>query len=222
MKILNFMREFYQKHRINKKWLASIWELYLYAFYIGGQLFSPIFNAFAINISGWKFLAWAPMSMFTNGVLDTINQNYGRQAAHRVVTTGLFVRMTFYLGVMPALFGLMLYAHVKVPNTLLALIQQSFWNFLIQEGMSFGEKAFIDIPLFHAAKKRLPFFLNTTLTTLFSNSTKTALQTFFQYVGKSNDLVSLVLGTTITKQAFIAAGGPVGFVLNRITRKING
>jgi len=189
--------------------------LILSSIYIGALLLSPIFNTKIATIGSWQFLAWTLMIPILSGVMDTINNNYGKAAARRTLGTALIVRMIFYLGIFPLIFLLPSVRDMGVDE----LFKQSFRNFLVSQGMTFIGRYYVEIPIFSKVKGWFlaKYGIAGAAFTLF----KGALQTFLMYVGVEKvEVLSLMVTDSATKYGMLMVGSPFGIILNKIVKRL--
>jgi len=182
--------------------------------YIGALLLSPIFNTKIAHIGSWEFLAWTLMIPILSGVMDTINNNFGKTAARRTLGTALIVRMIFYLGIFPLIFLLPSVRNLGVDE----LFKQSFRNFLVSQGMTFIGRYYVEIPVF--AKVRGWFVMKYGMAGAAFTVFKGVLQTFLMYVGVEKvQIWSLVATDSATKYGVLMVGSPFGIILNKIVKR---
>jgi uncharacterized PurR-regulated membrane protein YhhQ (DUF165 family) len=182
--------------------------------YIGALLLSPIFNTKIAHIGSWEFLAWTLMIPILSGVMDTINNNFGKTAARWTLGTALIVRMIFYLGIFPLIFLLPSVRNLGVDE----LFKQSFRNFLVSQGMTFIGRYYVEIPVF--AKVRGWFVMKYGMAGAAFTVFKGVLQTFLMYVGVEKvQIWSLVATDSATKYGVLMVGSPFGIILNKIVKR---
>jgi uncharacterized PurR-regulated membrane protein YhhQ (DUF165 family) len=149
-----------------------------------------------------------------SGVMDTINNNFGKTAARRTLGTALIVRMIFYLGIFPLIFLLPSVRNLGVDE----LFKQSFRNFLVSQGMTFIGRYYVEIPVF--AKVRGWFVMKYGMAGAAFTVFKGVLQTFLMYVGVEKvQIWSLVATDSATKYGVLMVGSPFGIILNKIVKR---
>jgi uncharacterized PurR-regulated membrane protein YhhQ (DUF165 family) len=197
--------------------IKKLWYELLVSSYICTQIVSPIFNAKVVYIAGTKFLGWAFMAGIVLSLLNTINANYGKETARRIVVVAFIIRTIFYVGVFPILISLPSVEGAAIDG----LFRQGFRNFLVQDGLTFLTLYFVNIPIFTKIKSL--FIVRFTSANVVSQAIlKPAVQTLLQYAGTGIDLPSLIFGQVWVKALFIMLGSPLGIILNKITKRVEG
>lgn len=183
-------------------------RLVLSGLYIGALLMSPIFNSKVVHFGSWQFLSWTPVVALTCGIIDTINQNYGKKEARQTVMAALVIRAVFYLGVFPFLFVF------TSPDP---LFQQSFRNFAVSQGLTLFARYYVQIPLF--TRMTVWFSLKYNTAGFAFTAVKGGLQTLLMFWGTGiGNMWGLVVTETITKYLFVVLGTPVASLLNYAVR----
>ncbi len=178
---------------------------------------SPILGTKVVDLAGIKFTAGIFTILFAFGLLDVVNELFGKREARFLVVAVFILRIAIFLAVIPALLGAP--AHLE-PAGYSGVLRMSIRTFVASEILTLVQNLFLDIPIFNRLKKaRGGFFLRANVSNIISWTFGTFCFVLISFGGRGRPLLPIIAGQTIVKFPLSALYAWAGLAIVRAARK---
>ena len=173
-----------EKRIINRLTLFS-------AGYVSLFVLSPVLSNRIVDLFGFKVIVGSIAVTFAYGILDVINNGWGKDAARQVIVASVFVRM-FIIGFVLLTFLLPTSSEEMGYRKIMGL---SFRIYAAGEIGTFVSQYFIDVPIFHRLKEcGGAFWIRYNLSTILSQGVSIFLMVGIAFVGTDKPVVQIMFG----------------------------
>ncbi len=161
-------------------------------------ILTPMLAPKIAKIGFLKFSGSLIAIMIAYGVIDIINEIWGKKTAQATALLMIFIRLVAYILLIPLIISL---PTAFAPTGYAKIMTFSLKSLFASELSVFVATLVVDIPIFDRLKRadRLPFIVRTNLSSFFAAIIGTLIAITITYWGTGQDLVQLTLTQLVTK-----------------------
>jgi len=179
--------------------------------YVSLFIIAPFLSTRIVDIFGAKIIVGSIGILFGFGLLDVVNNNFGKKEAKHLVITAVVVRLTVFLFIA---FSLLLPTFSETAGYR-KVVYTGFRIFLSGEITLLVSQYFIDIPIFDFIKKKFDrgFWLRYNFSNFVSQFVSISLFLTLSFVGTGKPIVNMIISQFVFKMVMTVVLTPLFVII---------